>query len=421
MVTKAATKAATKAKPTPTPPKKLTKAEREKLKNKLKREAKAREKARMEKVKKESDRKPLQKNIKFKKKYDTDIGKENPFDRLVRAKNVGTVREAKKFRTERGAVGDTPIRVGKDSMPTMRDVNRMTEANVAKIKVKLNKLANDGTADQKRQAKAILNRIDKAEAAKKADIDRRIGTSQAGKKPDAAGKYLNKVTGEMVTIKGPSGISVKERFLPMDYKGAKKADFIKNPTKDQIEQIERSMATKAKLKRAGESPEKDLERLRTKAKKKRLEKVVKTTEDPKFKRLDIRKGLTEDQKKALRKKQGGMAMKKKGMAKGGMKKKGMAKCGMKKKGYAMGGMKKKGMAMGGLKKPAANQTGLQKLPTAVRNKMGYMQKGGMKKKGMARGGMKKKSYAAGGMTVTYKVGGMAKGKMYGSVDNRKKK
>ena len=79
------------------------------------------------------------------------------------------------------------------------------------------------------------------------------------------------------------------------------------------------------------------------------------------------------------------------------------------------------MAMGGLKKPAANQKGLQKLPTAVRNKMGYMQKGGMKKKGMARGGMKKKSYAAGGMTVTYKVGGMAKGKMYGSVDNRKKK
>ena len=94
---------------------------------------------------------------------------------------------------------------------------------------------------------------------------------------------------------------------------------------------------------------------------------------------------------------------------------------MKKKGMAMGGMKKKGMMAGGLKKPAANQTGLKKLPTTVRNKMGYMQKGGMKKKGMARGGMKKKSYAAGGMTVTYKVGGMAKGKTYGIVDNKKKK
>jgi len=109
------------------------------------------------------------------------------------------------------------------------------------------------------------------------------------------------------------------------------------------------------------------------------------------------------------------------------KEKGMAKAKggmMKKKGMARGGamMKKKGMAMGGLKKPAANQTGLKKLPTTVRNKMGYAQKGGMmKKKGMARGGMKKKGYAAGGMTVKYKVGGMAKGKMYGSVDNRKKK
>ena len=95
---------------------------------------------------------------------------------------------------------------------------------------------------------------------------------------------------------------------------------------------------------------------------------------------------------------------------------------MKKKGMAKGGMKKKGMAMGGLKKPAAGQTGLKKLPTPVRNKMGYAKKGGsMKKKGYAMGGMKKKGYAAGGMSVTYRVGGMAKGKMYGSVDNKKKK
>ena len=108
--------------------------------------------------------------------------------------------------------------------------------------------------------------------------------------------------------------------------------------------------------------------------------------------------------KGMAKAKGGMTMKKKGMARGG----------------AM--MKKKGMAMGGLKKPAANQTGLKKLPTTVRNKMGYAKNGGMmKKKGMARGGMKKKGYAMGGMRVKYKVGGMVKGKTYGSVDNRKKK
>ena len=72
---------------------------------------------------------------------------------------------------------------------------------------------------------------------------------------------------------------------------------------------------------------------------------------------------------------------------------------MKKKGYAMGGakMKKKGYAAGGLKAPGAGQTGLKKLPTEVRNKMGYMNKGGMKKKGYAMGG-KVYSYAKGGMT-----------------------
>ena len=85
-------------------------------------------------------------------------------------------------------------------------------------------------------------------------------------------------------------------------------------------------------------------------------------------------------------KKGGVAKKKKGMAKGGvMKKKGMAKGGMKKKGYSKGGLK-----------PAPNK-GAASLPTAVRNKMGFMKKGGMtKKKGMARGGIKKKGYAKGG-------------------------
>lgn len=45
---------------------------------------------------------------------------------------------------------------------------------------------------------------------------------------------------------------------------------------------------------------------------------------------------------------------------------------------------------GGLAKPAANQTGLKKLPTAVRNKMGYMKRGGLIKTGhtdMRKGGL----------------------------------
>lgn len=47
-------------------------------------------------------------------------------------------------------------------------------------------------------------------------------------------------------------------------------------------------------------------------------------------------------------------------------------------------------AGGALKKPTADQKGLKKLPTAVRNKMGYMKRGGMMKSGnndMRKGGM----------------------------------
>jgi len=45
-----------------------------------------------------------------------------------------------------------------------------------------------------------------------------------------------------------------------------------------------------------------------------------------------------------------------------------------------GAVKKTKMAAGGLKTPPKNAAGLKKLPSAVRNKMGYMKKGGMAKK-----------------------------------------
>ena len=62
-----------------------------------------------------------------------------------------------------------------------------------------------------------------------------------------------------------------------------------------------------------------------------------------------------------------------------------------------------------MKKPTAKQKGLKKLPSAVRNKMGFMKGGGMtkKKKGYAKGGMKKKGMAKGGAMMKKK--GMARG------------
>ena len=55
---------------------------------------------------------------------------------------------------------------------------------------------------------------------------------------------------------------------------------------------------------------------------------------------------------------------------------------------------------GALKKPTADQKGLKKLPTNVRNNMGFMKAGGMTKGGMKGGGMMNtKGYAKGGMST----------------------
>tara|TARA_R110000737_G_scaffold276117_1_gene282998 strand:+ start:42 stop:365 length:324 start_codon:yes stop_codon:yes gene_type:complete len=100
-------------------------------------------------------------------------------------------------------------------------------------------------------------------------------------------------------------------------------------------------------------------------------------------------------------------MKKSGMKykMGGPRKKVMSKEKMGDTGYMHGGMtKKKMMKKGGsLKDVPSGNKGLPKLPTAVRNKMGFKQDGGMmnsvmsnpilaaKKKMMMKGGMMKKS------------------------------
>ena len=86
-----------------------------------------------------------------------------------------------------------------------------------------------------------------------------------------------------------------------------------------------------------------------------------------------------------KKMKGGGTMNTKMSTKGGMKGGGMTK------GYQKGGA---------LKKPTADQKGLQKLPTKVRNDMGYMKAGGMTKGGMKGGGMATKGNTKGGAKKT---------------------
>ena len=64
-------------------------------------------------------------------------------------------------------------------------------------------------------------------------------------------------------------------------------------------------------------------------------------------------------------------------------------------GSAVENRRKIGMNQGGLKMPSADQTGLKKLPTQVRNKMGYMYGGGMTKKPK----MGNMDYRKGGMVM----------------------
>ena len=208
----------------------------------------------------------------------------------------------------------------------------------------------------------------------------------------SAAKKERQIVAELLSLKKNSELSSAQRkqleVLQSRVDGVAARAFDKANRKGAI--------TKTKMK--GYDPSKDVPKTKDQDMKAYEKKQLKEDRE----RVELVRKLAKE--KGMAKAKGGMTMKKKGMARGG----------------AM--MKKKGMAMGGLKKPAATQTGLKKLPSSVRNKMGYAKNGGMmKKKGMAKGGMKKKGYAMGGMKTTYKVGGMVKGKMYGSVDNKKKK
>jgi len=89
----------------------------------------------------------------------------------------------------------------------------------------------------------------------------------------------------------------------------------------------------------------------------------------------------------------------------GMVRKTARKAYVKKAGYGKSMKAKKGKTMkakSGLKKPSASQKGLKKLPTAVRNKMGYAKSG--TKKGMVRKTARKAYMKKGGSTRKCKMG-----------------
>ena len=201
-------------------------------------------------------------------------------------------------------------------------------------RVALEKLADDGN----KKAQAIIVKIKKVESAAVDKKGRATSQSLRDRKIYDKGEYINRETGEV--IKNPKRAS---DFLDG---GPKVYDF--NPTAKRMESIKNSVRVKKNTKR-----ERELEAMKAKE----LKSNTKLNKTP-------GKGTNVVGKGGGRFSKGGMPTTYKGGVLNGHG-----------KNYGKPG----GYNMGGLAAPTAKQTGLKKLPTDVRNKMGYMYGGGMAK------------------------------------------
>ena len=180
--------------------------------------------------------------------------------------------------------------------------------------------------------------------------------------------------------------------------------------KEKLNQITRSKeATKAQKEAAQskinamEAADKTATRKQTGGQRGKSTKTIAKSDDPFFRALNMAKKtgeLGEDYDKLLpnQKKQiiqAAKAFKKSDFEKEVRAKLAEPKTAPKSIGSAVENKRKIGMNKGGLKMPSADQVGLKKLPTAVRNKMGYMYGGGMTKKPK----MGNTDYRKGGMVM----------------------
>lgn len=186
--------------------------------------------------------KPLQKNVKFKKRYNLDLAKGDATERSIR-----DVR-ADKGRGEAKAAdaGSDPIVIGKKSMASFAE--GLGNAPLSRIKNKLEKLSDEIPA-----AKTALKKIEKLDEQKEVSRVRKSAVGRAGAKKLQAGEYVHKQTGEVITV---TGKELSPKKLP-----GKVDDFIRNPTANQLDQIARSMFTKRRLKATGDDKEATIKRL----------------------------------------------------------------------------------------------------------------------------------------------------------------
>jgi hypothetical protein len=182
-----------------------------------------------------------------------------------------------------------------------------------------------------KQEKKLLDRLNAASKKVAEDAPIKAAITKKGKRTLEKGTYMHINTGEL--IKDPKNAK--------DLPDGKKM-YILNPTDNQKEKAAQNAEVRERLKKLKQSPEKDAKQL------------VRN-------RMRIPIGSLANRRA---------------------------------KNLPRGDITKK-MNKGGLKMPSADQVGLKKLPTAVRNKMGYMYGGGMTKKPK----MGNTDYRKGGMVM----------------------
>ena len=217
---------------------------------------------------------------------------------------------------DQGKAGKVTATPGKNFVQSQINKARVSEA---KQKVSLQGKVDRGTATESEKNK--LKKLKK----KDTEATRRQQSGQRGKVKLEKGDYVNTQTGEVIT--DPKSLS--------DLKGGRDL-YVKDPTPPRMAAIKRNAEARGMTssQRTNKGLRETSPVYNPKTGKKKYESPTKLSKTPKNETGN----------------------------KGGT------------------GRNRQNLNMGGLTKPTANQTGLKKLPTAVRNKMGYMYGGGMAKK-----------------------------------------
>lgn len=243
-----------------------------------------------------------QKGVRFSKKKDIVMPKDND----IKISSVSGTRGV----TGKGEV----INVGDDAIGFSNFLALQKSKGILKREKAmraLEKIIDKGTATQKKQARAMLEKMETAKIKSDETATRKQTGGQRGPNKLPDGEYVNKQTGQVVTNPKVQSELTKGGGTVNNIN-----NWVKDPGPNVMKAIERNRIAREKS--------------------------------------DFRRDVEA--------------------------KTSVSKTAPISTGSAVENKRKIGMNKGGLKMPTADQTGLKKLPTAVRNKMGYMYGGGMMKK-----------------------------------------